>query len=82
MVNDKTYNITDMRLLFYDDPRNLIANIIYAITNGTMQCTKKQFEFVKEYLKENGQAELANCIKGEFTNERCKIKNIEREVKE
>lgn len=62
-------NITDMRLLFYDDPRSLIGNLIYRVTNGTMQCNEKQFEKVKKYLKEYGQEELAKCIKGEFMDE-------------
>lgn len=59
-------NITDMRLLFYDDPRSLVALIIREISNGTMLCDEKQFEFVKKYLRTHGQVELANCIKGEF----------------
>lgn len=62
IVNDKVNNITDMRLLFYDDPRSLIANIVYMVTNGTMKCNKNQFEFVKKMLKECGQAELVECI--------------------
>lgn len=69
IVNGEINNLMDMRLLFYDDPRSLIGNIIYKITNGTMQCNKKQFEFLKSLLKEKGQEELAKCIKGEFLNE-------------
>lgn len=66
IVNDKVNNITDMRLLFYDDPRSLIANIVYMVTNGTMKCNKNQFEFVKKMLKECGQAELVECITEEY----------------
>ena len=62
---NKMSNITDMRLLFYDDPRTLLANLIYGVTDGTMNCTKEQFEFIKMYLRANGQEELANCITGE-----------------
>ena len=69
LIDGAIKNLTDMRLLFYDDPRSLIGNIIYRVTNGTMQCNKKQFEFLKSLLKEKGQEELASCIKGEFTNE-------------
>lgn len=62
----KESNLTDMRLLFYEDPRSLIANIIYRLTNGTMQCSEEHFLFMKNYLKNTGQEELANCLKGEF----------------
>jgi len=58
--------ITDFRLLFYEDPRSLIANILYHITNGTMQITEKEYEFLKAYLKDNGQEELSNCLEGEY----------------
>lgn len=69
LIDGEIKNLTDMRLLFYDDPRSLIGNIIYRVTNGTMQCNEKQFKFLKDLLKEKGQEELASCIKGEFTNE-------------
>ena len=59
-------NITDMRLLFYNDPRSLLANLIYGITDGLMNCNEDQFEFLKWYLKAHGQEELANSIKGEY----------------
>ncbi len=62
----KEFNVTDMRLLFYDDPRSLLGNCIRTVTKGTMQCTRKQFEFVKDYLKNHGQEELVNCIKEEY----------------
>lgn len=65
---DEELHLTDMRLLFYNDPRSLIGNILYVITKGTMQVTEKEYRFLKKYLKENGQEELANCIKGEFEN--------------
>lgn len=66
--NDKENNITDMRLLFYDDPRSLIANIVFAITNGTMQMNEKQFEFMKKYLINGGQEELAKCMIGTYND--------------
>lgn len=66
ITNDKVSNLTDMRLLFYNDPRSLLGNLIYGITKGTMECNEKQFKFLKKYLIEGGQEELANCIKGEF----------------
>ena len=66
ITNGKENNITDMRLLFYNDPRSLLANLIYAITNGTMECNIKQFEYIKQYLIDGGQEELARCIKGTF----------------
>lgn len=59
-------NITDMRLLFYNDPRSLVANLIYGITGGLMNCSEDQFEFLKWYLKTHGQEELANSIEGEY----------------
>ena len=64
----KENNITDMRLLFYDDPRSLIANIVFAITNGTMQMNEKQFEFMKKYLINGGQEELAKCMTGTYND--------------
>ena len=64
IVGGKESHLTDMRLLFYGDPRSLVANIIHAITNGTMKCDKKHLKFVKEYLKKGGQEELANCLEG------------------
>ena len=66
LKDNEVTNITDMRLLFYNDPRTLITLLIREVTKGTMNCTKEQFEFVKNYLKTHGQEELANCIKGEF----------------
>ena len=62
----KESNLTDMRLLFYDDPRSLIANIIYTLTNGTMQCSKEHYMFMKNYLKNKGQEKLAKAIEAEF----------------
>ena len=62
MINNKTEHITDMRLLFYDDPRSLISNLMYGLSDGTMKCTEKQFEFIKEYLRCGGQKELADCL--------------------
>lgn len=62
----KEKNVTDMRLLFYNDPRSLLANLIYTITNGTMNCNIKQFEYIKRYLVNSGQEELARCIVGTF----------------
>lgn len=66
--NGKEKNITDMRLLFYDDPRSLIANIVFAITNGTMQMNEKQFEFMKKYLINGGQEELTECMTGTYND--------------
>ena len=62
---NKIANVTDMRLLFYDDPRTLLTDLIYGVTGGTMNCTKEQFEFIKMYLRANGQKELADSITGE-----------------
>ena len=64
--DNKESNITDMRLLFYDDPRSLIANIIHTLTNGTMQCSEEHFKFMKKYLTQTGQKELAKAIEAEF----------------
>lgn len=69
LKNDKIANLTDMRLLFYDDPRSLIGNIMYKLTKGTMIATEKEFNQLKMVLKSGGQAELANCLEGEFKNE-------------
>lgn len=69
ITNGEESHLTDMRLLFYDDPRSLIGNILFRITDGTMKVTKDDFEFMKNYLRNNGQAELANCIEGSFINE-------------
>lgn len=69
MNNYEINNLNDMRLLFYGDPRSLIGNIMYALTNGTMMASEKEFNQLKEILKMGGQAELANCLKGEFENE-------------
>lgn len=66
ITNGKENNITDMRLLFYNDPRSLLANLIYAITKGTMKCNIKQFKFLKQYLIYGGQEELANAIEVEL----------------
>ena len=55
-------NVTDMRLLFYGDPRTLVSIIIYEITNGTMKATDKDFEFLKEFLIKGGQERLAKCL--------------------
>lgn len=66
ITDGKESNVTDMRLLFYNDARSLIANLIFAITNGTMDCNEKQFEILKQYLIEGGQEELARCLKGTF----------------
>ena len=63
---EKEEHLTDMRLLFYNDPRSLIGNIMFRITDGTMKCNEKQFKFMKEYLKRQGQEGLANCIEGSF----------------
>ena len=69
ITNGEESHLTDMRLLFYDDPRSLIGNILFRITNGTMKVTKDDFKFMKEYLRNNGYAELVNCMKGDFINE-------------
>ena len=66
ITNGKENNITDMRLLFYNDPRSLLANLIYTITKGTMKCNIKQFKFLKQYLIYGGQEELANAIEVEL----------------
>ena len=66
LIDNEVTNITDMRLLFYNDPRTLITLVIREVTKGTMNCTKEQFEFVKNYLKQHGQEELANCMEGKF----------------
>ena len=66
--NGNITNITDMRLLFYEDPRSFIGNILYVITKGTMQVTEKDYNFLIKYLKSNGLEELANCMKGEYKN--------------
>lgn len=59
---DMPKNVTDMRLLFYDDPRTLVNIIIYEITNGTLEATEKDFEFLKQFLIAGGQEELAKCL--------------------
>ena len=66
VVDGKERHLTDMRLLFYGDPRSLISNIIYILTNGTMKCDKKHFEFLKDYLERNGQKDLANSLEVYF----------------
>jgi Fe-S-cluster containining protein len=66
--NNETKHLTDMRLLFYNDPRSLVSNMIFAVTKGTMKCTKEQFEFIKRYIAKCGQPELAKCLEGEFKN--------------
>lgn len=69
LTEEKITNLMDMRLLFYDDPRTLIANIIYSITNGTMKCDNKKFKFLKDILIQNNLEELANCLEGKFSND-------------
>lgn len=69
LKRDKITNLTDMRLLFYNDPRSLIGFLIYGLTNGTMKATEKEFNQLKMLLKGGGQAELANCLEGEFEDE-------------
>lgn len=66
ITNGKESNITDMRLLFYNDPRTLLGRLIHAITNVTMQCNEEQFNKLKQYLMDNGQEELAKSIVGNF----------------
>ena len=66
ITDGKESNITDMRLLFYNDARSLIANIIFTITKGTMECKEEHFKFLKQFLIENGQEELAKCVIGTF----------------
>lgn len=66
ITDDKERNITDMRLLFYNDPRSLLGNLIFTVTKGKMECDEKQFEFIKSFLIESGQEELAKCITGYF----------------
>lgn len=66
LKNGKIANLTDMRLLFYNDPRSLIGNLMYGLTNGTMKATEKEFNQLKMVLESGGQVELANCLKGEF----------------
>lgn len=68
ITNGKESNITDMRLLFYNDPRSLLANIIYTITNGRMECNEQQFEFIKKFLIASGQEELARCLDPTFND--------------
>ena len=68
ITDGKERNITDMRLLFYDDSRSLLTRLIHAITDGTMKCDKKQFDFLKRYLSERGQEELARSITGNFND--------------
>jgi len=62
ITNNIESHVTDMRLLFYDDPRSLLGNIIYKLTDGTLKCNEKQFGIMKNYLKKCGQSELANCL--------------------
>ena len=59
-------HITDMRLLFYDDPRSFIANLVYGVTDGTMECSKEQFEFLTWYMKHCGQEELIEHLEVEY----------------
>lgn len=66
IVDGKENNITDMRLLFYNDPRSLIYNLVYAITDGTMKMDEERFTFLKRYLNSCGQKELAKCMKADF----------------
>lgn len=69
LKNGKITNLTDMRLLFYNDPRSLIGFLMYGLTNGTMKATEKEFNQLKMVLKSGGQVELANCLEGKFKNE-------------
>lgn len=64
--DDHPHNITDMRLLFYDDPRSLTTTILYGLTGGTMICTERDIDLMKTILRRGGQIELANCIHGEY----------------
>lgn len=68
IVDNLPKNLTDMRLLFYGDPRSLVGNIIYTVTNGNMECNVEQFEVVKKMLRNGGQEELVNCMEVEFKN--------------
>lgn len=66
ITNGMEKRITDMRLLFYNDPRTLIGVTIHAITHGTMECNEKQFECVKKYFRNCGQEELADSLEAHF----------------
>lgn len=64
--NDAPRNVTDMRLLFYDDPRTLISILIYEVSNGTMKINEKDFEFIKRFLTIGGQEELVKCLEATY----------------
>ena len=69
LVGEKIDNLMDMRLLFYEDPRTLIANILYVISKGTMKIDKNQFQQFKNILIANKLEELANSLEGSFSDE-------------
>lgn len=62
LTGEKNVNLMDMRLLFYNDPRTLIANILYVITNGTMKCDVKKFKDLKSILIANNLETLSNSL--------------------
>ena len=64
MLKKEIEHLTDMRLLFYNDPSSLVGNLVFTITDGEMVLNKKQFKFIKEILIKGGQAELANSMRG------------------
>ena len=64
MLKNEIEHLTDMRLLFYNDPSSLVGNLVFTITDGEMVLNKKQFKFIKEILIKGGQAELANSMRG------------------
>ncbi len=66
VIDGKIGNIADMRLLFYNDPRTLIAYMIYEVTNGSMKCDEKQFKWIKDFFRKHGQEELASCIEEKY----------------
>ena len=66
ITNNTENHITDMRLLFYNDPRSLIGTAIHAVTHGTMECNEKQFEYVKKYFRDSGQEELADSLEAHY----------------
>ena len=68
-MGEKIDNLMDMRLLFYEDPRTLIANILYVISKGTMRIDKNQFQQFKNILIANKLEELANSLEGSFSDE-------------
>lgn len=70
IIDGKIEHLMDMRLLFYGDARSLIGNIIYTITNGTMRCNKKQFNFIKNILITNGLEQLAESLIPEYEEDK------------